>query len=475
MYDSNESVDIIVIGCGAAGLSSALSAVETASEDGSPRPNIVVLERATREERGGNTRWTGAYMRLVDETRVADRFVEDMMEFSDGLSDERYVRRLAREAPDTVGWIHDKGVEFDHLPIYFLTASRPRFAPVGGGAAIVDALADHLGELDVPIFYETTAERILIGEDGEITGLEVLGPGGETLQLGTKAVIIASGGFEGNRDMLSQYVGPNAKDLPTVAPGGEYNRGEGIRMALDLGAKSAGQWDLFHAEPVDPRSSKSEAIVMTFPYGILVNKMGERFLDEGEDTVDEIYERVTHAIFKQPDQIAFLIADKKILEIPDYRRAVYTDQDPIQADTISDLADRIGIDQGALNETVTRYNAALAEDQSQFDAFEPDGLSTHSDLSPPKSNWARSIDTPPYVAYPIVASIVFTFGGIATNDEAEVVTVQDEPIPGLYAAGEVTGLYYHKYPGATSVLRCLVFGRIAGRRATRYVQARTSA
>jgi tricarballylate dehydrogenase len=245
-------------------------------------------------------------------------------------------------------------------------------------------------------------------------------------------------------------------------------------MALEVGAKPAGQWDAFHAEPVDPRSSESEAVVMTFPYGILVNKDGERFLDEGAGTVDEIYESVARTIFYDQDQVAYLIIDRKMFEIPEYHRAIQTDQDPYQAQTIADLAENIGVDPRALERTVSAYNEATPGDPSDFDPFRSDGLATSGDLVPPKSNWARPIDEPPYLTYPIACSVVFTFGGIATNERAEVLSSDGNLIPGLYAAGEAAGLYYGKYPGSTSVLRCLTFGKIAGNCAVEYVVERSA-
>lgn len=474
MQGFDESYDLIVIGCGAAGLAAALSASETMSEATNGDFSIAVLERAPKEERGGNTRWTGAYLRLKDTSTVADRFVEDMLEFSDGLSDERYIRTLAEKAPETIGWIQDKGVQFDYMPTIFLTLKEPRLLPLGGGAAIIETLAQHVEERGVPILYETTAQRLVVGEDGLVAGLEVRGFDGRLRWLGTKVVIVAAGGFEGNPEMMTQYIGRNAVYVPPIVKGGQYNKGEGIRMALEIGAMPAGQWDAFHAEPVDPRSSESEAVVMTFPYGILVNKDGERFLDEGAGTVDEIYESVARTIFYDQDQVAYLIIDQKMFEIPEYHRAIQTDQEPYRADTITALSKDIGVEPQTLERTVSAYNEAATGDPLNFDPFRPDGLSTSGDLAPPKSNWARPINEPPYLAYPIACSVVFTFGGIATNERAEVLSSGGNPIPGLYAAGEVTGLYYGKYPGSTSVLRCLTFGKIAGRCAAEYMVERST-
>jgi len=465
----DEQYDVVVVGCGAAGLAAAVSAAEVASEAASGGLAIAVLERAPREERGGNTRWTGSYMRLKNENTPAEGFVEDMLAFSKGKSDERYVRTLAEKAPETISWLKSKGVEFGYLPTIFLTMKQPRLLPVGGGAAIVDTLSGQAERMGVSILYETTAQRLILADDGSVAGLEVEASDGNVRKLGTRAVVIASGGFEGNPEMLAEHI-PRSADvaLPPIAPGGSYNKGEGIRMALEAGAASAGQWDLFHAENTDPRSEKAEAVVMAYPYGILVNKGGERFLDEGEETIEETFELVSYKIFFEQDGgIAYTILDQKLFEISDWERAFNTDQEPYEAETIAGLAEKAGIDPKTLEHTVAEYNAATPEDDSGFNPHELDGLAT-TGLLPPKSNWARPLDDPPFMAYPIAASNVFTFGGIATNERAEVLHADGGPIPGLYAAGEMTGLYYHKYPGATSVLRSSVFGKIAGSGAARH-------
>lgn len=473
MANRNESYDLVVIGCGAAGLAAAIGARESASERGQDF-SVAVLERATKEERGGNTRWTSAYLRLTDTETIADRFVEDVMDFSEGRSDERYVSTLAERIPETIAWAQEKGVEFDSLPTIFLSQQQKRLLPVGGGKSIVDNFAQRAEELGVQILYETTAQRLHMSEEGSPEAVEVRGSDGRLRKLETKAVVIACGGFQGNPEMMTRYIGREAVRIPTIARGGMNNKGEGIRMAMDVGAKTAGQWDAFHAEPVDPRSDREEAVVMTFPYGILVNKHGERFLDEGESTVDAIYERVARTIFYEQDQTAYVVIDQKMFDIPGYEHAVLTDQEPYQANTLAGLAEQIGVDADTFERTVSGYNEAAPGDQSGFDALTLDGLAAGAELQPPKTNWARPIDQPPYLAYPLACSAVFTFGGIGTNERAEVQSPDDVSIPGLYAAGEATGLYYKDYPGSTSVLRCLVFGKMAGAGAVDYAAGRNS-
>ena len=220
-------------------------------------------------------------MRMKNIDEIADNFVEDMMAFSDDLLRSGVHRNSRENAGSTLRWVEEKGVDFDYLPTMFLTASKPRLLPVGGGRAIIDTLSRRAGGLGVEIIYEATAWKLLLDDEGAINGLMVRVKGGNSLQLKVGAVVLAAGGFQGNQEMMAQYVGRDAHKIRTVAEGGLYNKGEGIRMAMAIGAKGAGQFDAFHAEPVDPRSKREEAAVMTYPYAILVDQNGNRFVDEG--------------------------------------------------------------------------------------------------------------------------------------------------------------------------------------------------
>ena len=261
--------------------------------------------------------------------------------------------------------------------------------------------------------------------------------------------------------MMTHYIGRNAVNVRPVARGGYYNKGEGIRMALDIGAAPAGEYGNFHAEPIDPRASGPEPAVMVFPYGILVNKHGQRFIDESPGPVDRTYEPICYRLLNEDDGIAYIICDDKLEDVPNYQRAIRSEVPPVTADSIGALADELGIPGDALQETVTLYNAACPAD-GEFKPEEVDGLATRG-LQPRKSNWARALDRPPFRAWPMTVSNVFTFGGLKVNTKAQVLNSDGEVIPGLYAAGEVVGIYYRYYTGATSVMRGATFGRIAGR------------
>ena len=259
--------------------------------------------------------------------------------------------------------------------------------------------------------------------------------------------------------MMTHYIGPTARYLRPVARGGYYNKGEGIRIALGLGAAPAGDFSSFHAEPLDPRSTQAEALVLNFPYGILVNRRGRRFVDEAPGPVDVNYDHIARAIKDEPDGIAWVVFDQRIHDVPNWKKSIRTDHPPIQAQSIAELAELCNLPGKALVKTVDDYNNACSG--GEFSSLKEDHLATEG-IEPVKSNWSRPIDSGPFMAYPIIPGICFTYGGIKTNSEAQVMDNDGRPIPGLYAAGEATGLYYQVYTGATSVLRGAVFGKIAG-------------
>jgi tricarballylate dehydrogenase len=460
MAELDVDFDIIVIGCGVAGAAAAASAAETATELGHPL-RILILERSAPEKRGGNSRWTAAYLRMSDIDTPAPGFVDDLIRHSGGVIDRAYAERLAEMAGPTLRWVESKGVEFGELPTIFLTQARPRLLPVGGGRVVLDALLAAAESQGATIAYESTAWRLSIGPDGAVDSIWVRGADGYSTRGAVRAVVIAAGGFEGNPEMGARYFGAKVR---TVAPGGELNCGEGIQMALDVGARPAGEWSLFHAEPVDPRSNREEAVVMLYPYALLVDGEGRRFIDEGYATIDEQYEATARRILALPGRRAWVVADQKVFSLPRFDDIVQTTEKPVVADTVAELAELTGLPPGNLQTTVESFNTAVQP--GTFDPLRPDGKGALG-VVPPKSNWAQRLDQPPFVAWPLECSNVFTFGGLATDLDGRVVSHDGAPIPGLYAAGEITGLYHGKYTGATSVLRGLVFGRVAGRHAAR--------
>lgn len=457
----SEEYDLVVIGCGAAGLSAAISYSKAASEQGR-RARVAVLERADKENRGGATRWTGSWFRITEDRKLDPQFIGQMEEVSGGMADLDYCRTLDNEIGTTLSFLEDNNVEV----IYFKQPFPNRNTggglgmPAGGGAAIVEGLAGVLEQTDgVDILYETEAHKLSLADDGCIEGVVVRGRDGLLRTLKAGAVIIACGGFEGNKEMLTRYLGDRACDLPVVAPTLVNNTGDGLRMAMEAGGDTAGQFDMFHGEPADRRSDKPDAVVYAYPYGIVVNQQCRRFYDEGKDSFDATFEEFSYEIWKNQNQRAYFIGDQTTKSIPNIDQIILTDQPPVTVDTLKELAEKLELDAAALEKTVQEFNAAIGP--GDFDPLVRDGKAT-TGIEPPKSNWAFPIEKPPYMAYPLTCAITFTFGGIRTDSRARVISPGGAAIPGLYAAGEVTGLYYHVYPVGTSVLRAATFGRLAG-------------
>jgi tricarballylate dehydrogenase len=458
---NEKSYDVVVIGMGAAGLSSAVAYADAAAAQGRA-PRIAVIERSTREERGGSTRYTGSWFRVTEERELDPSFVAMMESVSGGLADLDYCRALERELPASIGFLEDHGVGYIYFkqPLPNRNTGGGLGMPAGNGLGIVDGLAGVLESTDgVELLYELEAFRLSLSEDGRVNGVVVRGRDGLLRTLSAEAVVIASGGFEGNSEMMTRYLGERACDIPMISPGTANNRGEGIRMAVEVGADTAGQFDRFHAEPVDPRATKPDAVVYPYTYGIIVNRQAQRFFDEGANSFDSTFEALGYEIWRNQDQAAFLICDQTSLSVNGFSDVVFTDQDPISAATIGELAVKLDLEAAALEATVAEFNAAT--DASEFDPYRFDAKHTVG-IEPPKSNWAFPIESPPFIAYPLTCAICFTFGGVRTDSLARVVSPGGTPIPGLYAAGEVTGLYYHEYPVGTSVIRGVTFGRIAG-------------
>jgi tricarballylate dehydrogenase len=297
-----------------------------------------------------------------------------------------------------------------------------------------------------------------------VVGVRAIGPGNQPQEIRARAVVLASGGFQGNAEMMTRYIGPRAQHLGMMSRGCHYNKGEGIRMALEIGAAPCGEFGSWHASPMDPRSSRAGASIYIYPYGIIVNRLGERFTDEAPGPTDETYETIARTINAQPGGIAWAVLDAATSDLPNRNAVLRTEHGPLEADSLEGLAAKLKLPADAFLRTVEAYNAACRP--GHFAALELDGLATEG-LAIRKSNWARPIAVAPFRAWPIISSCVFTFGGLRVNPRAQVVNTQGDAIPGLYAAGETMGLYYGTYTGATSVLKGLVFGRLAGLDAAR--------
>jgi tricarballylate dehydrogenase len=320
--------------------------------------------------------------------------------------------------------------------------------------------------------YEAGARRLLVDDRGAITGVVVRGPGG-IQEVRARAVVLACGGFEANPEWRTRYLGADW-ELARVR-GTRHNVGDGIRMALDIGAQPYGHWSGCHAVAWDvnaPEFGDRKVLDLfqkhSYPLGLIVNIRGERFVDEGADFRNYTYAKYGREILRQPRRTAWQLFDQKTVPLlrEEYRIREVT---RVEAGTIEELAARCEIDAIGLSGTVREFNQAVQEG-----AFNPavlDGKGTRG-VTPPKSNWAQRLDAPPYVAYGVTCGITFTFGGLRVDGRAAVLDTEDHVIPGLFAAGElVGGIFYHNYPGGSGLMAGATFGKLAGEHAARHAQA----
>ena len=327
-------------------------------------------------------------------------------------------------------------------------------------------------KLGIPVRYETAVNRLLQDRRGRITGLEVRTPEGYE-EIEATAVVLASGGFESNPEMRVRYLG-RGWDLARVR-GTRHNTGDGIRMALEIGALPFGNWSGCHsvgwdisAPPYGDRVILDNFQKHSYPLGIMVNTEGNRFVDESEDYRNLTYVRFGGAIMEQPRRTAVQIFDQKTVAMlrDEYRIREVT---KAESDTIRGLAEALEIDPDGLVRTVADYNAACRP--GDYNPAILDGVRTEG-LSPAKSNWALPLDDPPYVGFVTTTGVTFTFGGLRIDAGSEVQDLGYRSIPGLYAAGElVGGLFYENYPGGSGLMAGAVFGRRAGRFAAQYATA----
>lgn len=319
--------------------------------------------------------------------------------------------------------------------------------PDGGGWAIVKALIRHIESFEnCDIHWETEARSLVMDEQGRVNGVRVRRKNGLIDTLYAPDVMLSSGGFEGNREMLAKYIGPKTHELQLIAPGLKYNRGQGIRMALDAGADTAGSFDGLHSELVDTRATKPDAVIWGHNYGIVVNQQCERFYDEGKRELFATFEMIALELWRDHGNKGYFIADSTIMRR--FRPGwVYesTDQEPVEANTIEELAKKLGLDPAKLSGTVAGFNKACND--KPFDLMKLDGKAT-TGLKVNKSNWANPIDSPPYYAFPVTAQLTFTYGGLKVNLDSQVLGTNGVPIPGLWSTGEMTGLFYNGKPSS---------------------------
>ena len=483
-----DKYDVVVVGAGNAALSAAIAAHLGGAE-------VLVLEKAPEAARGGNSYVTGGAVRfpyedlddlipLLGEISDAERaqidvgsyprsaFYDDLMRVTGGKSDPELADVLVNNAHATAVWLREQGVRWGlmYSRQSFLVDGVYKFwgglacETVGAGKGLVDSLFDRTVDLGIDIAYATMGDHLLIDQVGGIKGIALRGPDGLT-EIVTSSVVLACGGFEANAEMRTRYLGPGW-DLAKVR-GTRYNTGDGIRMALEIGARSHGHYSGCHAVAWDagaPDEGGDRNIADLFqkhsyPLGLIVNIEGKRFVDEGADFRNYTYAKYGKEILNQPQRLAVQIFDS---QVTDMLRDEYhiRETTKFEADTIRELAIGLDIDADALERTISEYNAAVQN--THYNPAILDGKGTVG-ITPAKSNWALRLDKPPYTGYVVTCGITFTFGGLKIDTTGRVIDTQDRPIPGLYAAGElVGGIFYENYPGGSGITNGFVFGKIAG-------------
>jgi len=480
--------DVIVVGGGNAAFCAALSARERGAR-------VVLLERAPEDERGGNSRFTAGAMRVVyrgvddllelmpdlteEERRNTDfgayteeQFFDDMGRVTEWRCDPDLTELLVKGSFPALAWMRKKGVRF--IPLWgrqaFKIDGRFKFwggltvEAWGGGPGLIDSLTEIARREGIEVRYGARAAALLADDDG-VHGVRVR-QDGRTSELRARSVVLASGGFEANSEMRTRYLGPGW-ELAKVR-GSRFNTGDGIRMALEAGAMPWGNWSGCHAVGWDRNAPPFGDLAVgdnfqkhSYPFGIMVNATGRRFVDEGADFRNYTYAKYGRVVLNQPGQFAWQLFDAKVLHLlrDEYRIKQVT---KVEAQSLEELAPKLeGVDAKVFLEEMKAWNAAVRQD-IPFDPTVKDGRTTKG-LAVPKSNWANTFDTPPFQAYAVTCGITFTFGGLRVNTETQVLDTDERPIPGLYAAGElVGGLFYFNYPGGTGLTSGSVFGRIAG-------------
>ena len=482
------SADVVVVGAGNAALCAALAAAERGV-------SVLVLERAPENEAGGNSRFTAGAFRCVydgvedlralmpdltdDEVAKSDfgtyteeKFFDDMGRVTEYRTDPDLCEILIKRSKQTLLWMRGKGVRF--APIWGRQAYKidGKFKfwggltveASGGGPGLVDSLTKIARKDNVAIAYGAHALSLIADDDG-VKGVRVKHRG-KTVAVRAKAVVLAAGGFQANAEMRTRYLGP-LWELAKVR-GTRFNTGDGIKMALEIGAMPTGNWSGGHAVGWDRNAPEFGDLSVgdnfqkhSYPLGVMINANGERFVDEGADFRNYTYAKYGRVILMQPGQFAWQVFDNKVIPMlrDEYRIKRVT---KVRADTLEALVDKLDdVDAVKALETIRTYNKAIMTDV-RFDPNVKDGRGTRG-LAIPKSNWANTIDEPPFEAYAVTCGLTFTFGGLKIDSNAHVIDTEGAPIPGLYAAGElVGGVFYFNYPGGTGLMNGAVFGRIAG-------------
>jgi tricarballylate dehydrogenase len=453
--------DVLVIGGGNAALCAAISA----RRDGA---SVLVLEAAPKFYRGGNTRHTrnmrcahDAATDILTGPYTEDEFWEDLLRVTGGQTDEELARHMIHESKDILHWIVQQGVRWQPSLGGTLSLGRTNSFFLGGGRAMLNALYLTAEQLGIDVLYDAEVIDLDIADGMFLSATFKRGDGSVTVA--ASALVAAAGGFEANIEWLKQYWGEVANNF--LIRGTPYNRGSVLKVLLDKGVQEIGDPTQCHAVAIDARAPKFDGGIITrhdsVVFGIVVNRDGMRFYDEGEDIWPKRYAIWGRLVAAQPDQIAYIIFDASSRN--SFMPTLFP---PIESLTLGGLAEKLTLDPAALEKTVAGFNAAVRP--GTFDHTILDDCRTEG-LTPPKTHWARRIETPPFYAYPVRPGITFTYLSTRVNRQARMQMKDGKPSANMFAAGEImSGNVLGKgYAAGMGMTIGSVFGRIAGREAAR--------
>ena len=447
------------------GGNAALTAAVTAREAGA---SVLVLEHAPKAMRGGNSRHTRNLRAMhaeptavLTESYGEDEYWDDLLRVTGGETDEHLARLTIRATEQALPFMERCGVRFQPSLTGTLNLSRTNAFFLGGGKALVNAYYATAERLGVDVLYDTEVESVEL-DRGFVSKLTVSSHG-FPLDVKAKCVVASSGGFQANIEWLKKGWGEAADNF--LIRGTPYATGRVLRNLLDQGVASVGDPTQCHAVAIDGRAPKFDGGIVTrldcVPFSVVVNKHAQRFYDEGEDVWPKRYAIWGRLVAQQPDQGAYSIIDARSERL--FMPSVFP---AIKAGTVGELATMLGLDPAALEDTVTRFNAACRP--GTFDGKQLDGLHTEG-LDPPKTNWARPIAEPPFIGYPLRPGITFTYLGVKVDERAQVIMEDGRPAANLFASGEImAGSILGKgYLAGFGMAIGTVFGRIAGQEAAR--------
>ncbi|HEY7162991.1 MAG TPA: FAD-dependent tricarballylate dehydrogenase TcuA [Candidatus Binatia bacterium] len=460
MIDFTQPVDVLVVGGGNAGMCAAIMARRAGAR-------VLVVESATRDFRAGNSRHTRDIRYLHDAATdyvtgpySREEFWEDLRQVTGDDTDEELARLVIARSADLAAWTVANGVRWQQPLRGTLHLARSNLFMLGGGKAMMNAYYQTARELGVEVAYETEVTGLNVRE-GEFVSASC---NGTAREISAKTLVVASGGFEANVDWLKEYWGDAAENF--IIRGTRHNQGRMLKELLAHGAKPVGNPRGCHAVALDARAPKFDGGIITrldsVPFGIVVNQHGERFYDEGEDFWPKRYAIWGGLIARQPGQIAYSIIDSTGL--PHFMPSVFP---PVEGASVADLAGKLNLDPAVLTVVIERFNRAVRS--GTFDPGALDDCRTEG-LDPPKSHWARRIDTPPFYGYPLRPGITFTYLGLGVDAQARVMMQNDRPAKNIFAAGEVMAgnILRRGYLAGFGLTIGAVFGRIAGTEAARH-------